>query len=74
MSAAGGGVHDSPQELDVLAWLGRAALETIGRGTLGYYFEPLVKDSADTYGEALKSLVYVHSSCPSHAIYFRVTF
>ncbi|KAH9914354.1 cytochrome P450 [Fomitopsis serialis] len=49
-------VQDGPQELDMLAWLARVALELIGQGALGYSFDPLVTDRADPYGEALKSL------------------
>ena len=51
-------VRDGPQELDMLAWLGRVALELIGQGALGYSFDPLVADRSDTYADALKSLVY----------------
>ncbi|KZT68370.1 cytochrome P450 [Daedalea quercina L-15889] len=50
-------VRDGPQELDMLAWLGRVALELIGQGALGYSFDPLVTDKADSYADALKSLV-----------------
>ncbi|EPS99479.1 hypothetical protein FOMPIDRAFT_1096252, partial [Fomitopsis schrenkii] len=49
-------VSDGPQELDMLGWLGRVALELIGQGTLGYSFDPLLRDKPDSYGQALKSL------------------
>ncbi|EPT01796.1 hypothetical protein FOMPIDRAFT_1048392 [Fomitopsis schrenkii] len=50
-------VSDDPQELDMLGWLGRVALELVGQGTLGYSFDPLLRDKPDSYGQALKSLV-----------------
>lgn len=40
----------------MLVWMGRAALELIGQGGLGYSFDPLVADMKDTFGQALKSL------------------
>ena len=43
----------------MLSWLGRVALELVGQGTMGYSFDPLVKDRPDSYGQALKTLVYV---------------
>ncbi|KAL6304705.1 cytochrome P450 monooxygenase [Sparassis latifolia] len=49
-------VADGPQELDMLGWMGRAALELIGQGGLGYSFDPLTKEMGDTYGDALKAL------------------
>lgn len=44
----------------MLGWMGRAALEMIGQGGLGYSLDPLVSDNVDEYGRALKSLSYVH--------------
>ena len=52
-------MSDGPQELDMLGWLGRVALELVGQGTLGYSFDPLVEDRPDSYGEALKTLMCV---------------
>ena len=49
-------VSGGPQELDMLGWLGRVALELIGQGTLGYSFDPLLRDKPDSYGQALKAL------------------
>ena len=43
-------------EVDILGWLGRAALELIGQGGLGYSFDPLEADMDDGYGHALKQL------------------
>lgn len=47
-------------EVDILTWMGRAALELIGQGGLGYSFDPLVADMEDTYGHALKTLQYAN--------------
>ena len=49
-------------EIDILIWMGRAALELIGQGGLGYSFDPLEVDMTDTYGHALKTLQYVYFS------------
>ena len=35
--------------------MGRTALELVGQAGLGYSFDPLVEDSTDTYGTALKN-------------------
>ncbi|GBE84055.1 Docosahexaenoic acid omega-hydroxylase CYP4F3 [Sparassis crispa] len=56
-SAVGARVADGPQELDMLGWMGRTALELIGQGGLGYSFDPLVRDKADAFGDALKMLL-----------------
>ncbi|KAI0761511.1 cytochrome P450 [Trametes elegans] len=42
-------------ELDMLSWMGRTALELIGQAGLGYSFDPLVADSADEFGVAIKA-------------------
>ena len=39
--------------------MGRAALELVGQGTLGYSFDPLVKDSDNDFAAAVKSFLYV---------------
>lgn len=43
----------------MVAWMGRTALELMGQGGLGYSFDPLVADTADEYGSALKDLMYI---------------
>lgn len=55
-------VQSGPQELDVASWMGRAALELIGQGGLGYSFDPLVDDNKDEFAEALKLLLFVPTS------------
>ena len=52
-------VGDRSAEVDVLQWMGRLALELIGQGGLGYSFEPLVSNTHNPYGDALKDYVYV---------------
>ncbi|CDO71924.1 hypothetical protein BN946_scf184940.g71 [Trametes cinnabarina] len=48
-------VNGDPQEVDVLSWMGRAALELIGQAGLGHSFEPLVEDSADQFANSVKA-------------------
>ena len=44
-------------EVDMLNWMGRAALELIGQGGLGYSFDPLVENKENDFGDAIKQLV-----------------
>ncbi|PCH40528.1 cytochrome P450 [Wolfiporia cocos MD-104 SS10] len=44
------------QELDVLNWFGRAALELIGQAGLGYSFDPLTEQIPNAYGDAFKAV------------------
>lgn len=53
ISATGG----QSAEIDLLNWMGRAALELVGQGGLGYSFDPLVEDAHNDYGDALKKLL-----------------
>ncbi|CCM00987.1 uncharacterized protein FIBRA_03035 [Fibroporia radiculosa] len=50
-------VAGGTEEIDMLNWMGRTALELIGQGGLGYSFDPLVEDVHNEYGHALKTLV-----------------
>ncbi|KAM5540029.1 hypothetical protein V8D89_006169, partial [Ganoderma adspersum] len=50
-------VEHGPKDLDVLAWMGRTALELIGRGGLGYSFDPLVAKSKDEFMESIKAFI-----------------
>ena len=52
-------VEGGSKDLDVLGWMGRTALELIGRGGLGYSFDPLVTESREVFTESVKSLVFV---------------
>ncbi|TFK92491.1 cytochrome P450 [Polyporus arcularius HHB13444] len=44
-------------EVDMMSWMNRTALELIGQAGLGHSFDPLVEQSADTYGSAVKSFI-----------------
>lgn len=52
-------IQGGTKETDVLKWMGRAALELVGQGTLGYSFDPLVEDSDNDFAAAVKSFLYV---------------
>ena len=52
-------VQDGPEEVDVHAWMGRAALELVGQGGLGHSFDPLTEDVVDSYADAVKSFACV---------------
>ncbi|KAM5533683.1 hypothetical protein V8D89_012650 [Ganoderma adspersum] len=43
------------KEVDILKWMGRAALELLGQGALCYSFDPLVDDTTNDFAEAVKS-------------------
>ncbi|KAG6813897.1 hypothetical protein H0H92_005746 [Tricholoma furcatifolium] len=48
------------QEIDILQWMSRAALEMIGQSGLGYSFDPLVPDAKPhPFAEAAKAFVSV---------------
>ena len=44
--------------------MGRTALELVGRGGLGYSFDPLVAESKDVFTESVKSFVSVPTLYP----------
>ncbi|KAI0754297.1 cytochrome P450 [Daedaleopsis nitida] len=47
--------HAAPVEVDMIAWMGRTALELIGQAGLGYSFDSLVADTPDALGTAIKA-------------------
>lgn len=51
--------HSESSDIDVLGWMSRAALELIGRGGIGYSFDPLIEDVSDAYADAAKYFVCV---------------
>ena len=53
-------------ELDMISWMGRTALELIGQAGLGYSFDPLVADTPDDFGYAIKTFQYVLSLSQAH--------
>jgi len=50
-------VRDGPSEVDMLQWMGRAALEFFSQCGLGHSFDPLTEDRVEPYGEAAKAFV-----------------
>lgn len=46
-----------PQEVDVLDWMRRIALELVGQGGLGYSFGCFEDGDEDSYGAAVKNLM-----------------
>ncbi|EGO03006.1 hypothetical protein SERLA73DRAFT_84927 [Serpula lacrymans var. lacrymans S7.3] len=50
-------VQDGPQEIDMLDWFSRTALELIGQSGLGYSFDALTEGSKNVYSQAVKNLV-----------------
>ncbi len=50
---------DACQEVDVLNWLSRSALESIGRGGLGYSFDVFRGGKENEFAHALKVFAYV---------------
>ena len=55
-------VKDGQQEIDMLDWMGRTALELVGQAGLGWSFDPLIADAPDNHlGAAVKLIVCVHT-------------
>ena len=54
-----GAMNEQVGEIDLMNWMGRAALELVGQGGLGYSFDPLVENVPNAYGDALKQLLCV---------------
>ena len=52
-------VKDGQQEIDMLDWMGRTALELVGQGMMGYSSDPLVEEVHNDFAEAVKSFVCV---------------
>ncbi|OSX56068.1 hypothetical protein POSPLADRAFT_1161078 [Postia placenta MAD-698-R-SB12] len=50
-------VKGGSDQIDMLYWTGRAALELVGQGGLGYSFGSLASEMQDDYGDALKALL-----------------
>ena len=58
-SAIEGSLKNGPQEINLVNWMGRTALELVGQAGLGYSFDSLTEESMDTYGSALKVFMCV---------------
>ncbi|KAF7966090.1 hypothetical protein HWV62_40176 [Athelia sp. TMB] len=50
-------VNAGPQEIDILHWLGRTAVELIGQSGLGYSFDNLDDGPAHPYSLAIKNFI-----------------
>ena len=59
MAAISSRVEDGTQAVDLLGWMGRAALELIGQSGIGYSFDPLTEDISDEYADAVKTFACV---------------
>ena len=60
-------IQTGPKDVDMLRWTGRAALELLGQGALGYSFDPIIEEpSDDTFSESVKAFlcVYPFTLCP----------
>ncbi len=54
---------DGPQQVDILNWMTRTALELIGQSGMGYSFDLLSgDDDFHPYSKSVKRLVYVPCS------------
>lgn len=53
-----GSITSGKDEVDVMKWMSRAALECIGQGGLGYTFDALDDTKKNRYSEAVKMLMY----------------
>lgn len=66
-------VGNSVEEVNVLEWMTRTALELIGQGGLGYSFDPLTARTTNEFGDALKDLAYeISSIATAHLIDYYV--
>jgi hypothetical protein len=50
-------LSQGPQEIDVLYWMSRAALEFVGQAGLGYSFDNLGEKDDNEYSKAVKTLL-----------------
>ncbi|KAH8105401.1 cytochrome P450 [Cristinia sonorae] len=50
-------VKGGKQEIDLLNWMTRTALELVGQGALGYSFDPLDRERTNIVAEHVKSLI-----------------
>ncbi|KIM41638.1 hypothetical protein M413DRAFT_152589 [Hebeloma cylindrosporum] len=63
-------VDDGPQEIEVLSWMTRTALELIGQSGFGYSFDPLTEDAnKHIFSKSAKQLVPVSFKLAFHRMY-----
>ncbi|THU90950.1 cytochrome P450 [Dendrothele bispora CBS 962.96] len=64
-------VVSGPQEIDMLAWMSRTALELIGESGLGYSFDPMTNEAAEhTYSKTIKNLIPAMARLPALRFFF----
>ena len=64
----------STNEVDILEWMGRAALELMGQGGLGHSFDPLIENVHNDFADSLKRLTCVNIIHVGSHCYSRVDF
>ncbi|KZT66921.1 cytochrome P450 [Daedalea quercina L-15889] len=58
-------VKNGQQEIDMLDWMGRTALELVGQAGLGWSFDPLVDDNdGENLGTAVKAIIPTLAALP----------
>ncbi|KAK7466376.1 hypothetical protein VKT23_005100 [Stygiomarasmius scandens] len=65
-SSLHGKVESGPQEIDMLTWMSRTALELIGESGLGYSFDSMASEVAEhEYSKTIKNLVPAMARLPA---------
>ncbi|OSD00375.1 cytochrome P450 [Trametes coccinea BRFM310] len=59
-------------DVDMAQYMGRAALELVGKATLGHSFDPLTEERHDPYAEAVKSFVPAMSDLSQYLQLYRI--
>lgn len=54
-------VQSGQEEIDILNWMGRTALELIGQGGMGYCLDPLTTDVPNELADAAKDFMWVEN-------------
>ncbi|KAI0659007.1 cytochrome P450 [Cubamyces menziesii] len=68
-------LQDGPDDVDVLNWLGRTALELIAQAGIGHSFDPLVEEtSTHPFAAAVKSYIPLYFSTPGMVYHQMITF
>ena len=55
-------INQGKKQVDIMSWMTRVALESIGQGGLGYSFESFESDNYNNiYANAIKQILYLLS-------------
>ncbi|KAL7278089.1 hypothetical protein ACG7TL_008059 [Trametes sanguinea] len=65
-------VDSGVPDVDMARFMGRAALELVGKATLGHSFDPLTEERYDPYAEAVKSYVPAMSDLSQYLPLYRI--